>query len=235
MSTPQTDWFIDIFEKNIPTYRKEIIDRLKENPSDLGFRSVWESFEDIIIGFLSESFKASPYNLSRDSLIPATSKSVYPDLKVAIGDKLFAFDVKSGEASKDPWYDMSRLDTYIKTHIYKYVAEYSIVVKWSGRGTANRSVDAIYIEPAHHTVGLHNASQGVKFRPYDGKIRPKSWADFESGKVYWPTKESFLKGLMNSAHYRQQELMRSWYKEFTEAQKKALRSILDRIDAQDNS
>lgn len=54
-------------------------------------------------------------------------------------------------------------------------------------------------------VGIREECKGVKYRPYDGKLRPKSWDDFENNKIYWATKKDFLTGIRNSIIHRWKE------------------------------
>jgi hypothetical protein len=56
--------------------------------------------------------------------------------------------------------------------------------------------------------GIRSECNGVKYRPYDGKLRPKDWTDFESNKTYWPTKEKFLEGIKNSQKHRWKVLIK---------------------------
>jgi hypothetical protein len=189
---------------------------------------VWEHFEDIIDPIIIRFLTQPPLQISPRDIKKASSKSVYPDLKVKYQGKLYAIDVKSGEDCMDPWYDMGRLDTYEKKHIDKYEAEYYITVRWTGRNPTR--VIAVYIEPAHQSVGYKETYKGVLYRPYDGKIRPKSWEDFKKGKVYWKTKEDFRKGLNAAKMHRRVHYMTEWYDEMTSDQRAGIRKALDSID-----
>lgn len=73
------------------------------------------------------------------------------------------------------------------------------------------------------TVGIREECRGVKYRPYDGKVRPKSWADFDNGVVYWKTKDAFLKGIEISKKYRMKELIKEHWKNLTEEERQEYR------------
>ena len=223
------DAFCQTFEAAIPGLRQEILTAFKTQVSQVGYRSVWEHFEEIINPILIAFFTNSPLLIARDQLKEATSKSVYPDLRIYYDDKIYAIDVKSGESTKNPWYDISRLDTYEETHLDKYAEEYSVVVRWSGR--ASLRVEQVYIEPTYRTVGYRAQSKGVLYRPYDGKLRPKAWADFEAEYSYWQDKAHFREGLIASRDYRRRSYSIEWYKAMNETQKQALKEDLARIDA----
>ena len=89
-----------------------------------------------------------------------------------------------------------------------------------------------YIEAFYKSVGLHSGSGGVKYRPYDGKLRPKSWDDFANGKAYWNTIDEFREGLKASRTYRRIEMIGGWYKKMSPEEKSTLKELLDDIDNQ---
>ncbi len=67
------------------------------------------------------------------------------------------------------------------------------MIRWKNR--AAMQVSGVFIEPTGCTVGKNQESGGILYRPYDGKIRPKSWAMFDAGTCYWKNKAEFLDGL----------------------------------------
>lgn len=135
-----------------------------------------------------------------DSIIEITkSKSSYPDIKMTIGSELYALDIKTSESKKDPWYDAGRVDTVQVQRLNKYVEEWEIVLKYDKE---RRKYLQTYFNMYRETVGKDNRCNGVKYRPYDGKIRPKNWLDFERNKIHWRTKAEFLKGVMRSRKAR---------------------------------
>jgi hypothetical protein len=225
------DEFSHKFEHEIPALHAFLMQNLKSFQSQVGFRSVWEDFEDRIIDDTQKFLHNVLQELKPLDLIKARSKSVFPELKVTYKDNIYAIDVKSGEDVMDPWYDMGRLDTFEEKHLDKYRNEYYITVKWHRQSTGITIVD-LYIEPFFKTVGLHSGSGGVKYRPYDGKLRPKSWDDFENGKVYWNTIDEFREGLKISRMYRRMEMIDEWYRKMSVGEKEALWGRLDEIDDQ---
>lgn len=222
------DEFSKHLEKAIPKLKKDILAAFNKSQSQAGFRSIWEHFEDIINPVLIDFLTKPPLSIPRADIIEASSKSVYPDLKVKYKNKIYALDVKSGEDVINPWYDIGRLDTYEEKHLQKYAAEYCITVKWQGR-PQSKVID-VFIEPTYKSVGYRTESKGVLYRPYDGKLRPKSWADFESGKSYWKDIEHFKQGLEASKNFRRISLIAEWYKEMNEAEKLKLKKTLENID-----
>lgn len=222
------DTFCEYFESIIPTLRNQIMTAFNESKTQAGYRSVWEHFENVINSVIVETLKNHPFNISESNIGFAKSKSSYPDLTVIYMGKLYAIDIKSGEDSINPWYDISRLDTYEESHITKYAEEYSIVVRWKNK-LAPQVVD-VYIEPTFKTVGYVEEYDGVLYRPYDGKLRPKSWGNFETSHTRWRTKEDFIIGLQKAKLHRRDRYMIEWYKEMTEAQRRELRNKLDLID-----
>ncbi len=130
------------------------------------------------------------------------SKSTYPDIKIENSEGSFAIDIKVNEDAKDTWFDMARLDTMMKDRIDKYVEEWELVMKY--RSTDGKFLKA-YFNLFREVVGIRNECNGIKYRPYDGKVRPKSWADFEDNVVYWDTKEKFLEGIERSLKHRWKE------------------------------
>ncbi|MBD3351143.1 MAG: hypothetical protein GF364_06630 [Candidatus Lokiarchaeota archaeon] len=135
---------------------------------------------------------------SIDITIPK-SKSTYPDIKIENEDGIFAIDIKSNESQKNPWFDMARLDTIFQERINKYDEEWEIVIKYDSE--TKKFLD-VYFLLFREVVGIRDECNGVKYRPYDGKIRPKSWKDFDNNVIYWKTKEEFLIGIKNSLKHR---------------------------------
>jgi hypothetical protein len=144
---------------------------------------------------------------------------------------LYAFDVKSGEDTRDPWYDIGRMDTYEKNHLQKYAGEYSIVVKWTGRKKEDSKIVNVFIEPTYRTVGLKKECNGTYYRPYDGKLRPKGWSHFESGTYFWNDLEHFKQGLAASTIYRRRALIVEWYKAMSVVQRLEIKQDLATIDS----
>ena len=156
------------------------------------WRQMEEDAVDEIISLLKK-------HLSTSVITKATSKSVYPDIKITNTEGVFAIDIKVSVDSQDPWYDMARLDTVLEARIHKYVEEWELVIKY--RGTDGTFIKAFF-NLFREVVGYHENSGGVKFRPYDGKIRPKSWNDFEKNIIYWDSEEKYLSGIETSLKYR---------------------------------
>lgn len=223
------DLFCQHFEAAIPELRKQILSEFGRHQSEAGFRSVWEHFEDIINPILIRFFKQPPLSIPDSDIKVAKSKSVYPDLKVSFRGKDYAIDVKSGEHQINPWYDIGRLDTYEEKHLQKYAAEYCITVRWKGRKPT--TVVDIYIEPTYKSVGYRPISKGVLYRPYDGKLRPKPWSDFEVGRSYWRDIEHFRQGLEASRNFRRRSYIAEWYKAMNASEREMLKQILFAIDS----
>ncbi|MBI5222821.1 hypothetical protein HY990_00200 [Candidatus Micrarchaeota archaeon] len=195
---------IELLHKRIMQRKPEIIDGVKkaishaimENRRLDDYKIVWSQLQDIatvpIEKILTKEFPGALFYKTE-------SKSTYPDLKMAFGGKTIAIDIKSNEAQKEPWYDIARLDTILEERLNKFDEEYDLVVKYDSKTGA--LID-VYFELMRDTVGVRTDCNGVKFRPYDGKLRPKSWSDFASGKTSWGSKDEFLKGLRRSQVYR---------------------------------
>jgi hypothetical protein len=213
----------------VPKMRQEILAAFRGQEAKGGFRSVWEHFEEIINPILIACLRQPPFSVPTSDIKEATSKSAYPDLKIRFQGNVFAIDVKSGEDHMDPWYDISRLDTYEEKHLDKYAGEFSVVVRWRGR--EKMEVVDVYIEATYQTVGYRAASDGVSYRPYDGKLRPKPWSHFEKGASFWRDLEHFKAGLAASRNFRRKSYILEWYEKMNPAQRSGLRQDLTRIDS----
>ncbi|HKC63082.1 MAG TPA: hypothetical protein VKB86_05565 [Pyrinomonadaceae bacterium] len=222
------DKFCRHFETAIPKLRRQILAKFKSHHTQAGFRSVWEHFEDVINPILISFLTNSPLSIPRSDIKEPPSKSTYPDLKVSYRNNMYAIDVKSGEYHKNPWYDIGRLATYEEKRLSKYKAEYSVVVRWRGRNPIE--VVDVYIEPTYRTIGYRAASNGVLYRPYDGKIRPKPWAEFEAGTSHWKNEEHFKRGLESSLNYWRMSYIAEWYKGMDKVQQQKVKRILVAID-----
>lgn len=248
------DLFCDEFERAIPDIKEQILADFRRIGVQSGYRSAWEDFEQVINPIIIEFLQKPPLGITEkcpprskskklNCYKEAQGKSSYPDLKIIFNGKLYAIDVKSGEAGKkEPWYDMGRIDSYIQKRINQFEAEYCITVKWRYLGAKAfkrmQDVEAgalevvdVFIEPSYKSVGISSRTQGILYRPYDGKIRPKSWADFEAMSSYWTDKEHFLRGLAVSQIHRWQTYIVAWYKIMSVDQQAKVREYLDRVDA----
>lgn len=127
------------------------------------------------------------------------SKSTYPDIKIITPDGSFAIDIKGNESSKEPWFDMARLDTLEQERLNSYIEEWELVIKYN---SDTKEFIKAYFLLFREAVGIRPECKGLKYRPYDGKVRPKSWSDFENEVVYWNTDEEYRIGLKNSIIHR---------------------------------
>ena len=222
------DTFTTHFEAAIVKLKEKILLEFSSRVSELGFRSVWEHYEEVITSVLIDFLTSSPLNISESDIKTATSKSTYPDLKILFDSKSYAIDVKSGEQHKNPWYDIGRLDTYEEKHLEKYAGEYCITVQWKNHGSPK--VLDIFIEPTYKSVGYRPSYDGVLYRPYDGKLRPKSWSDFQKGYSHWENLEHFKKGLKAAKIHRQMNLILNWYKNMDLHNRQKVKEILSAVD-----
>lgn len=166
------------------------------------YKIVWKQLQDIAVKEIVTILKTN----FRGCIITITeSKSTYPDIKMKYKGGKFAIDIKSNESQKDPWFDMARLDTVEKKRINSYDEEWELVIKYDSE---TKKFLKAYFNLFREIVGKRNECDGVKYRPYDGKLRPKNWDDFENNKIYWHTKEDFLKGIRNSKIHRWKELIK---------------------------
>lgn len=197
----------DDLDKEIIACKQDIINAVKTNilkvqneqgldDYKIGWKLLQETAIPAIKKILSQKLPEAKFEISK-------SKSTYPDLKMTYGSFTIAIDIKSNEEEKDPWYDIARLDTIEKKRLSVFDEEYDLVVKYSSE---NKSLKDVYFEPMRHTVGK-GPSGGVKYRPYDGKLRPKTWEEFGNGKIHWEKKEDFQKGIIMSQKSRWYDLI----------------------------
>lgn len=159
----------------------------------------WKKMQDVaaaeIINVLAKHLPESKHS-------SPTAKSTYPDIKIVNAEGQFAIDIKVNENSKDPWFDMARLDTMMADRIERYVEEWEFVIRFD---SSNGKFIKAYFNLFREVVGIRTECNGIKYRPYDGKVRPKSWADFDNNKIYWESKEKFLEGIERSLKHRWKE------------------------------
>jgi hypothetical protein len=188
-------------EQLLNTSRAEIIELISKTFSvvthdKFDYKSGWLIFEaasqDILKDFLSKKFPKA-------KIRKAEGKNEYPDVTLETEDGKFAIDIKASANEKDPEFDIARIDTMIKSRINVFKEEWEIVIKYEKK--SGKLVD-VYFTLLREIVGVHKLSGGIKYRLYDGKVRPKSWKDFDGNKIYWATKENFIKGIKMSFDYR---------------------------------
>lgn len=215
------------FEKAIPVLRAELLDALNSAPAGGQFRIVWEPWEQVVCSTITGFLGKDPLRLPSGAITQTQLKSVYPDLSLVCDSRCYAIDIKSAEDAKDPGYDIGRLDTYASERLDKYEEEYSVTVRWRNRSSPK--VVQVYIERTYWSVGrMKNGC--VKYREYDGKVRPKSWADFDSERVYWLTKADFRKALVIARDLRAAKKIRKWYAAMDMDGRKKIRRLLDSVD-----
>lgn len=157
---------------------------------------IWKQYETIA----AEAIKGYLRTILPDSVISSPkSKSTYPDIKIENEEGMFAIDIKSNEDAKEPWFDMARLDTIFKEHLDAYKGEWDFIIKY---GTSDKAFLKGYFMRFREAVGIREECNGVKFRPYDGKLRPKTWSDFDNNKVYWESEEAFHDAIRRSSIHR---------------------------------
>lgn len=186
----------------INTLKPEIIQKVSAELHLLkgnihNYQIAWKQLQDIsakvIIDILTE-------RLPDNTIISVSKgKSTYPDIKIKTPEGYFAIDIKGNESSKEPWFDMARLDTLTKERLDKYVEEWELVIKYN---SDTKEFIKAYFLLFREAVGIREECKGLKYRPYDGKVRPKSWLDFENEIIYWNNDEEFKIGLMNSIEHR---------------------------------
>ena len=83
------------------------LDKLKGKIDD--YEIAWKQLQDISAKAVIEILvKKLPNNYSISS---PKSKSTYPDIKIEGSEGNYAIDIKGNESSKNPWFDMARIDT----------------------------------------------------------------------------------------------------------------------------
>lgn len=186
-----------------PTIVKNVTTAINKEIEDVGdldhYDIVWKQLQTIAIKQIKLILQD---NFAGCKIPTLKSKSTYPDIKMEYQGGVFAIDIKSNECQKNPWFDMARLDTIIIERIESFDEEWELVLKYDSQ--TKRFLKA-YFNLFREVVGIREECNGVKYRPYDGKLRPKSWDDFENNTIYWATKKDFLKGIRNSIIHRWKE------------------------------
>ena len=190
MAKTQTEKIINAHKNELVEVVNSKLKKLTSGTED--YITAWKKLQDVAV----EEMIVVLQRILPDSVISSpTSKSTYPDIKISNEEGTFAIDIKANESSKDPWFDMARLDTMLEERISKYIEEWEMVLKYD---STNGKFVCCYFNLFREVVGIREECSGIKYRPYDGKVRPKSWADFTSNKIYWDTKEKFLEGIERS-------------------------------------
>lgn len=210
------------FESLLPVIRKTILQDFRglESPKGLDYKTIWSHFQKTSVGKVKEIVKKE---FPTAQIHATKTKSGFPDIKITYESKDYAVDIKSGESGREPWYDIARLDTIFEKRLNKYAEEYDIVIKYD-KDTGK--VENVFFEPMYKTVGKDPKSGGVKFRPYDGKLRPKSWEMFETGKAYWGSKEDFISAVRKSMYYRRRKYIEDWWPTLPNEEKAKLRKMI---------
>lgn len=214
-----------IIDNNSEAIRNAVSEKLSHLTSGTeDYITAWKALQDEAAEVVVDILK--PLLPNCEFYIPK-GKSTYPDIKItAPNGDLYAIDVKCNEASKDPWFDMARLDTIYKERINKYVYEWELIIKYDSED--NGKFLKAYFLKFREVVGMRPDCKGIKYRPYDGKVRPKTWSDFDNEIVYWKTDDDFHKGIDISLIYRWKENIKSTLvPKLTDEQKKEFKALFD--------
>ncbi len=214
--------FIEQFEKLILKLEKDLFNLLYSKAKNESYKTIWKHFEDILIPYLIDILPKEIPLLKKAKMTKSTSKSSYPDFKIKLQDKTYALDVKSGTDEKDPWYDIARLDTFKEKRLDVFEEEWDIVVKYNKSG----EILNLYIEKLWQTVGFDKKRKCIKYRPYDGKLRPKPWEMFKNKENYFKDKKDFLKYFRKAIEIRNGEEIIS---RFTVLNKSVQKKILEKL------
>lgn len=207
-----------------PEILKTVTERLTAVTSEthdvaIAWKKMQDDAAEVVMNLLSK-------HLANSKITSPKSKSTYPDIKIVNAEGMFAIDIKVNEDSKNPWFDMARLDTMLESRIDKYIEEWELVIKF--RNTDGKFIKAFF-NLFREVVGYNKYSGGIKYRPYDGKVRPKTWADFENDKIYWNTKEEFLVGIEKSIKYRwKSNISKHLVAKLSEEEKEEFKKLFDK-------
>jgi hypothetical protein len=197
MANTKTEKIINGLSKELVSVVEAKLRLLTSGTED--YITAWKKLQDEAV---EEMIKVLERELPESVISSPTSKSTYPDVKISNEEGTFAIDIKANESSKDPWFDMARLDTMMDERLGKYIEEWEMVLKYD---SSNGKFICCYFNLFREVVGIREECKGIKYRPYDGKVRPKSWADFTNNKIYWTSKEKFIEGIEKSLKHRWKE------------------------------
>ena len=197
------------------------LNKLKGKIND--YEIAWKQLQDVSAKVIIEILiKKLPNNFTISS---PKSKSTYPDIKIETPEGNYAIDIKGNESSKNPWFDMARIDTLQKERLDKYIEEWELVIKYDSK---TKEFIKAYFLLFREAVGIRTECEGIKYRPYDGKVRPKTWDDFEKEKIYFNTKKDFKTALKNSIIHRWlSNLKQHLVPILSEEQKKEFRNLFE--------
>lgn len=199
---------------------KAINERTKEAGLD-HYEIVWRQLQQIATDEIKELLEKT---FPGCVIVIPKSKSTYPDIKLIHEGHAYAIDIKSNEAQKNPWFDMARLDTIHEKRLDVYREEWELIIMYDSE---TKKFLKTYFMLFREAVGYNSKCKGVKYRPYDGKLRPKSWEDFENNVVYWKSKKEFMEGISNSRLHRIKYLIKTyWLSHLSEKDKKELIRLL---------
>ena len=189
--------------ERISGLKAEFITKVSEKIVCVGelqsYEIVWKQIQDIAAIEIKTILK---HEFPECTISIPQSKSTYPDIKMELNDGLYAIDIKCAELQKDPWYDMARLDTIFEKRLDVYDEEWEFLIKYDSQTAEFKQA---YFGLFREFVGYREDSDGVKYRPYDGKVRPKTWAEIDDNTVYWDTKEKYHEGIIKSQKHRWKE------------------------------
>ncbi len=228
MANTKTEKIINELKSEILKVVSPKLSEIKDGTKDVAI--AWKKMQDVAA---EEMIKLLSKHLPDSEISSPKSKSTYPDIKIVNNEGQFAIDIKANEDSKDPWFDMARLDTMMDDRLGKYVEEWEFVIRFD---SSNGKFLKAYFNLFREVVGIRKECNGIKYRPYDGKVRPKTWADFDNDVVYWNSKEEFIVGIEKSLKHRWKlNIIQHLVPKLTNEEKEEFKKLFDQAANEDLS
>ena len=205
----------DFFKLNKDMIIKRLFNKVSSyTQNNQNYETVWKEYQTQVCNEFVLLLNENGFlNIER-----TLKKSIYPEFTVYELNSKSAIDVKVSVDTENPQFDIARLDTVLEKRLKVYENEYEVVIKYN----IKTGIVDLYFDEMMLIIGYDNNTGGVKNRAYDGKIRPKSWKDFETGKSYFNTKEELINAIRKSQIFSNKRRYLQWKKEFTEEEFKQI-------------
>ncbi|ELC8442525.1 hypothetical protein QYB59_001549 [Clostridium perfringens] len=205
---------------------KDLQKKVKENNLK-NYKTFGNNIEDLVSDLIEEYLKKNKveYEAKR-----AKNKNEFPDLKLTIGDTVFAFEHKAGASDKGPANDLGTLKAYTKKIKEFNDNIFCVFVKYS-KAQSNKGIiiEDVYLDKIYKFIGKRaNEEDILKYRKKDGNLRPKTWKEFEDNIVYFKNLNEFKKAIKKTNIYRSEEIIKEHINSLDNASLNKIKDIINK-------
>lgn len=227
VAEPEAAAVVAKLEANRTNISAELTARMSTNVLRGSYTTVWRQFEDGAITALEDILPRNIPGLSATNFasgVAGWEKNRLADFAISCGTNTIEVSIKAARNSGQPENDMGTFHDH-QNRKKLFVASFTLWMRYEDKGGTLR-VERVFFDRSWRFVGKSSLVDGVKYRKKDGNMRPKSWAQFDSGKSSWESEADFEAAVKRAATYRANELVKEHLNDLSEEDQRVLHDRL---------